>query len=114
MKSNKSHMEAVQSFFLLLEEGKYEEAADLLAEEVYFSSPKFTYKSKAEWRKGFPSFHRKSSKNGPAFDPLVAGKGDMEYSRHGKAKIMGISITVVETIRVDDDGKIVSSILKKA
>jgi hypothetical protein len=113
MSSGNTHVETVQSFFFLLEEGQYEEAADLLADEVYFSSPKFTYKSKAEWLKSFPSFHKKSSKNGPAFGPLITGKNDMECSRHGKAKLMGISITVVERITVDNDGKIVASILKK-
>ena len=107
--------QTIHRFTNLLDEGKYEEAAeDCLAEDAFFSSPKFTYKSRTEWLDKFPSFHKKTAKgNGPIFQPLEA-LTDKVYVRRGKANILGFSISVKETIQVNDDGKIVSSKMQKA
>ena len=107
-------LEIVNQFDILLEEGKYEEAAEALADDVYFSSPKFTYKSRSEWLDKFPAFHQKNANGaGPKFAPPEA-VSDKIYVRRGKAKIMGFQISVKETIELNDEGKIVKSVMQKA
>ena len=49
--------QVVDDFFRLLQKNNYEQASELLADDVYFSSPKFTFKSKADWLAKFPAFH---------------------------------------------------------
>lgn len=105
------------NFQSLIDEGKYQEAAaDCLADDVYFASPKFAYKSKEEWLKKFPTFHQKTVQgddSGPQFGPLEQ-VGDKTFVRHGKAKVFGFSISVKETIEINDEGKIARSVMQKA
>eukprot|EP00542_Grammatophora_oceanica_P000801 CAMPEP_0194071584 /NCGR_PEP_ID=MMETSP0009_2-20130614/88784_1 /TAXON_ID=210454 /ORGANISM="Grammatophora oceanica, Strain CCMP 410" /LENGTH=133 /DNA_ID=CAMNT_0038724915 /DNA_START=885 /DNA_END=1286 /DNA_ORIENTATION=+ len=104
----------VSNFFHLLEGGKYDEAANYLAEDVQFTSPKFKFKTKEEWMKGFPTFHEKRGAVAEFSDTVEAGVNDKQFIRRGKAKVMGLSISLMEVIEVNDEGKIVSSALKKA
>ena len=105
-----SIVEVAEEFTRLVDEGKYQDGAELLAEDVHFASPKFTYKSRAEWLEKFPDFHKK---NPPTFEPFVPGAHEKQIVRKGKAKFMGIGITVTETMEFTDDGKIQSAITKR-
>ena len=108
----------LHQFTSLIDDGKYQEAGDCLADDVYFASPKFTYKSKSEWMNKFPTFHEKNkpkggAENGPKFDPLEA-VSDKVFVRKGKVKLFGFHIAVKETIELNDEGKIVRSVMQKA
>ena len=105
----------VHHFSDLVDQGKYEQAAqDCLSNNVNFSSPKFNYKSKAEWLAKFPALHKKNAKGpGPAFG-LPELVQDNVYVRHGKVKVMGFDITLKEEIELDEEGKILKSAMKKA
>ena len=114
--------QVVHQFTTLCQAGKYQQAADeCLADNVYFASPKFTYKSKQEWLQKFPSFHQKNvatsgndNNNGPMFDALIEAVSDKVFVRRGKAKILGWHISVKETIELNEQGKIIRSVLQKA
>ena len=106
----------IHQFSSLVDEGKYQQAAaDCLADDVYFSSPKFTYKSKSEWLNKFPTFHKKNiggNNSGPTFGALEA-VSDKIFIRRGKAKLFGFNISVKETIEINEEGKIVRTVMQK-
>ena len=77
-----------------------------MAPNAFFSSPRFAYRSRAEWLKKFPDFHKKAV----AFDigPLEA-VDDNIFVRRGKVRFLGIVFSIKEIIELNDDGKIVRS-----
>ena len=105
-----SLVDIAEDFTRLLDEGKYEDGAELLADDVYFASPKFAFKSKAEWLEKFPDIHKK---NPPAFEPFVPGAHEKQIVRKGKFKFMGVRFTLTETIEFNDDGKIQRATTKR-
>lgn len=134
----------MERFTQLVNQGRYEEAAEqcLADKKLSFSTrPKLVYTSKAEWLAKYPAFHQQSMnrKSGPpVFGPLetvvvgvdrnrnsgggaCANNGSNRnnnkvkvYARRGRAKIMGVTVTVRETITFDANGKIVSTVIKIA
>lgn len=109
----------IEKFSILVEEGKFQEAAtECLVDDFFFSNPKTTFKSKDEWLKRFPGFIGKNK--GPQFgEPEIVEdsaeeEGCTEFVRRGKVKLLGIGFSVVENIVVNSDGKIVSMKLKKS
>eukprot|EP00977_Amphora_coffeiformis_P024606 scaffold16412_cov171-Amphora_coffeaeformis.AAC.3 len=97
---------AIHRFTTLASQGRYEQAARHMASNAIFSSPRFAYKSRAEWLQKFPDFHKKAV----AFDigPLEA-VGDNVFVRRGKVRFLGIVFSIKEVIELNDDGKIVRS-----
>lgn len=97
---------AIHRFTRLASEGKYEEASRHMALNAFFSSPRFSYRSRAEWLKRFPDFHKKAV----AFDigPLEA-VDDNIFVRRGKVKFLGIVFSIKEIIVLNDEGMIVRS-----
>ena len=100
-----SALEIVDDFLQLLDgEKKYDEASKFLADDFSFTSPKVSFKTKEEWIKGFPEFH----KNPPIFEAAQPGAHDKQVTRKGKKKISLITLSLLEKYELNEDGKIVS------
>jgi hypothetical protein len=98
-------LEIVDEFLQILDgEKKYDEASEFLADDFTFTSPKVSFKNKEGWIKGFPEFH----KNPPVFEAAKPGAHDKQVTRKGKKKISLITLNLIETYELNEDGKIVS------
>lgn len=74
-----SNMDTFKKFEALLDEGKFEEASELLADDFEFSNPKYKF-DKQKWLKEFPALH----KDKPDFAEIQPGSNDKELKRMGK------------------------------
>lgn len=116
----------MNAFDTLCTEGKFEQAAELLDENVYFSNPKITCHNKAEWLVKFPPFVKtvgattweeltlKPSDGSSSDGSSSGGSSTFEYQRKGKTRFMGIPIRLEEDLVFDDQGKITYLKLKRA
>eukprot|EP00545_Synedropsis_sp_CCMP1620_P002357 CAMPEP_0119028258 /NCGR_PEP_ID=MMETSP1176-20130426/38574_1 /TAXON_ID=265551 /ORGANISM="Synedropsis recta cf, Strain CCMP1620" /LENGTH=108 /DNA_ID=CAMNT_0006984351 /DNA_START=11 /DNA_END=334 /DNA_ORIENTATION=+ len=101
-----SNLETGKNFIALLDGNKnYAGAAELLAEDFRFVSPKFNAANKNDWLTGFPEMH----KDAPIFEGLVVGANDKNtLTRKGTKKVGFINFSLVEIIEFNEEGKIQS------
>ena len=91
----------VTKFHALVAEGKFEEAAEMLADDFSMTTPKGNYPSKKEWLERFP----KEGANGPVFEKEIKVDGN-KVVRKGSKKIGFMTFHVNETNTVNDAGQI--------
>jgi hypothetical protein len=103
-------LEIVSDFLTLLEQNKYEEAANFVVDDFEFVSPKSSFHSKSEWVQGFPKIH----KDGPIFEDPIPGANDKQVLRKGKKKVALMTFNMMETFELNDEGKIVKISAAKA
>jgi hypothetical protein len=106
-----SNLETVKLFSELVGSGNFEEAGKLLADDVKFTTPKFTFDGKEAWLAGFPERHKAG---GPTFAEPEVGDHENQVTRKGKAKLGFLSISVVEVAEFNDDGKMQTVTTKKS
>jgi hypothetical protein len=101
-----SSVEIVSHFNTLVDgEQNYLDAADLLDDEDFeFLSPKANFRGKNDWLQRFPKFH----KDAPIFEDPMPGKHVKQVTRKGKKKISFLTIHLMETYELNDQGKIVN------
>ncbi|CAJ1962276.1 unnamed protein product [Cylindrotheca closterium] len=94
----------VVKFNLLMDEGgDFDAAAALLNDDKFeFITPKKSFMTKSDWLQGFPDVHKES----PIFEPPAPGSHPLQVLRAGKKKLGPLTISLVETYELDEDGKI--------
>jgi hypothetical protein len=108
----KEHLDTVKKFAALETSDKFEEAAELFADDLKFSSPRVNFDSKEAWLEGFPA--RKKAGFPEFGEPEVVGDQENQIKRKGKAKLGFISFSVVQVIEINDDGKIQKMTITKS
>ncbi|KAL3932761.1 MAG: hypothetical protein SGBAC_010702 [Bacillariaceae sp.] len=93
----------VAKFNLLMDEASdFDAAASLLNDEFEFLTPKKNFHSKADWLEGFPDVHKDS----PIFEAPILGANPQQVLRRGKKKLGPLTVSLVETYELNEDGKI--------
>jgi hypothetical protein len=97
-------LDIVLKFVLLLDKEKdYAAAASLLADDDFeFDTPKDCFHSKNDWLERFPGVHA----GAPVFEPPILGAEDNQILRKGKKKLGFLTLSMVETYDVNEEGKI--------
>ena len=98
-----SSLQTVSNFVNLLDgQMQYQAASNLLVDDFKFLTPRDSFHSRSDWLKGFPKVH----KDAPIFEDPVPGSHDNQVLRNGKKKLGFLTINLVETYELNDDGKI--------
>lgn len=98
--------EKAELFQELLQDQKYLEACDLLADDFKYSTPKCKFNSKDDWLQGFPKVHKSLPEI--LFGEFEEGDSSNRIQRKGKRKIAFMNVTIKQVLEVDDEGKIKS------
>ena len=108
--ASSTNLETAKSFITRLDvEKQYTNAAELLAVDFSFVSPKYNCKSRDQWIETFPEFH----KNAPTFEEPVLQE-DGTVTRAGVVKFGFLNFSLLETFDFDDEGNIQSITAKRA
>jgi hypothetical protein len=97
-------LDIVLKFILLLDKEKdYAAAASLLVDDDFeFITPKHSFHSKSDWLERFPGVHADS----PVFENPILGAHDNQILRKGKKKVGFLTLSMVETYDINEEGKI--------
>lgn len=104
-----SPLDIVKAWEDLISAGKFDEAADLVAEDISTVSPKASSSGKAKWKASVPD----SVKNGVKWDAATAGEHDRQIITNGSKKVGLMTVKVKRVIEVNEAGKIQSVIVSK-
>ena len=104
-----ANMNIVKQFDALCDEGKFDEAAEMLTDDFVFTHPKANM-DKETWLKEFPALHA----DPPVFEDFEEGPSENQVVRKGKKKIMMMNFCMTETYDITEDGKIKSITSAKA
>lgn len=102
--------EAAVNFESLVQNHKYIEASQLLADDFEFSTPLFTFRGKEEWLQGFPEAHKRVS--GVRFGKFQEHKskskksGETYLERRGEKKVALLTLRLKQIVEVDSHGKL--------
>jgi hypothetical protein len=100
-----SALDVVKNMMDLCEAGKFDEAAETLADDVKVTAPSGPMNgisSKAEWITTMKKHH----KSGPKWGPPRVGDNDNQVVMDGTVKVLFVTLNVKRTIVVNDAGKI--------
>jgi hypothetical protein len=108
-----SSLDIVKNMMDLCEAGKFDEAAELLADDVKVAAPSGPMNgisSKAEWTTTVKKHH----KSGPKWGTPREGDNDKQVVMDGTVKVLFVTMKVKRTIDVNDAGKIQTIVAAKA
>lgn len=90
----------------------YKVAANWLADDFTMVSPMESFRDKDDWLRRFPDMQKRKK---PSFDePIEDSKNQSQIFRYGKVKIGMLTLTIRETYKIDDAGRITKISVSKA
>lgn len=108
-----SSLDTVKKMMDLCEAGKFDEAAEFIADDVKVTAPSGPMNgisSKAEWITTVKKHH----KSGPKWGEPRVGANDKQVVMDGTVKVLFVTMNVTRTIEMNDAGKISIIIAAKA